>query len=366
MNLKIALLPGDGIGPEVVDAAVGVMKAAAEKFNVILNFDKQLIGGASFEKHATPLTDEVLSICYDSDAVLLGAVGGPKWESLQHNLKPEAALLKLRKALGLYNNIRPAKVYNSLLSASSLKPEVLEGTDFIILRELTGDVYFGEPRGFDEHRGWNTMSYNKEEVERIAKYAFEMARTRKRKITNVDKANVLETSQFWRKIVHNLQKEKYPDVEVKDMYVDNAAMQIVRNPGQFDIILTQNLFGDILSDIAAMITGSLGMLPSASLGDKYALYEPVHGSAPDIAGQNKANPLAAIASAAMMFRHSFQMDKAAELIEEAIDRTLKTGYRTADIFTAGSELITTTKMRDLVIENFNKVYDEQALGVFTL
>ena len=365
MNFKVTLLPGDGIGPEVVTAAVSVMKVAAEKFNVAFKFNEQLVGGCSYDKHGVPLTDEVLSSCYDSDAVLLGAVGGYKWETLPQNLKPEAALLKLRKALGLYANIRPAKVYSALLSASTLKPEVLNGTDFIILRELTGDVYFGEPRGFDENHGWNTMVYTREEVERIAEYGFELARKRGKKITSVDKANVLDCSQFWRKIVHEVHKD-FPDVELKDMYVDNAAMQIVRDPKQFDVILTQNLFGDILSDIAAMITGSLGMLPSASLGKNYALYEPVHGSAPDIAGQGKANPLATISSVAMMFNLSFQMSKAAELIEAAIEKTLTMGYRTADIYSPDTILVSTTQMTEAVIENFNHIYDEQALGVFTL
>ncbi len=365
MNLNITLLPGDGIGPEVVDAAVAVMKAAAEKFSVNLLFKHELVGGSSYDKNGTPLTDEVLSTCYDSDAVFLGAVGGPKWESLPHTSKPEAALLKLRKALGLYTNIRPAIVYSALVDASSLKKEVVEGTDIVIFRELTGDLYFGEPRGYDDEKGWNTMTYSKEEVVRIARQAFEVAKTRGKRVTSVDKANVLETSQFWRKVVHEVHKD-YPEIELSDMYVDNAAMQIVRNPKQFDVILTQNMFGDILSDIASMITGSLGMLPSASLGDRYAMYEPVHGSAPDIAGQNKANPLATIASAAMMFRLSFQMGKAAELIETSIERTLDAGYRTADIYTEGTKLVTTTKMRDIVIENFNKIYDEQALGVFTL
>ncbi len=365
MNLKITLLPGDGIGPEVVGAAVEVMKVAAEKFNVTLKFNDQLVGGCSYDKYGTPLTDETLSACYDSDAVLLGAVGGYKWEGLPQNLKPEAALLKLRKALGLYTNIRPAKVYSALLSSSTLKPEVLEGTDFIIFRELTGDVYFGEPRGFDEEKGWNTMIYTKEEVVRIAKSAFEVAMKRGKKVVSVDKANVLDCSQFWRKVVHEVHKD-YPEIELTDMYVDNAAMQIVRNPKQFDVILTQNLFGDILSDIAAMITGSLGMLPSASLGTKYALYEPVHGSAPDIAGQGKANPLATISSIAMMFAYSFQMYKAAELIEQSIDKTLSMGYRTADIYSPGTNLVSTMKIKEAVIENFNQIYDEQALGVFTL
>lgn len=365
MNLKIALLPGDGIGPEVTQSAVSVMKLAAEKFNINFTFEEYLIGGSSFDKHKTPLTDEVLSKCYDSDAVLLGAVGGPKWENLPHDQKPEAALLKIRKALGLYTNIRPAKIYSSLINSSTLKPDVLRGTDLVILRELTGDVYFGQPRGYNEVRGWNTMEYSREEVERIARFAFNVAKGRSGKVTSVDKANVLECSQFWRKIVHEIHKE-FQDIELSDMYVDNAAMQLVKNPKQFDVILTQNMFGDILSDIAAMITGSLGMLPSASLGSKYALYEPVHGSAPDIAGQNKANPLAAIASVGMMFLYSFQMDKVAELIDEAIKRTLVSGYRTADIYTSGTILVSTSEMTQVVLEKFNQIYDEQALGVFTL
>lgn len=365
MSLKITLLPGDGIGTEVVDSAVSVIKNAAEKFKISVSFETHLIGGSSYDKHENPLTDEILGKCYHSDAILLGAVGGPKWEDLPHNLKPEAALLKLRKALGLYTNIRPAKVYAPLLSASSLKPEVLKDTDIVILRELTGDVYFGQPRGYDDEKGWNTMIYTKEEVERIARKAFDIAGKRDKRVTSVDKANVLECSQFWRKIVHQVHKD-YPDVELSDMYVDNAAMQLVRNPKQFDVILTQNMFGDILSDIAAMITGSLGMLPSASLGSKYALYEPVHGSAPDIAGQDKANPLAAISSVAMMFLYSFQMDKVSELIEQAITKTLAAGYRTADIYTPDSVLVSTSKMTQVLIDSFNEIYDEQALGVFTL
>jgi 3-isopropylmalate dehydrogenase len=365
MKFKITLLPGDGIGPEVVSAAVDVLKVAGEKFNVEFDLKEYLVGGISYDKFGTPITDEVLQTCYESNAVLLGAVGGTKWDSLPQNLKPEAALLKLRKSLGLYINIRPAKIYNALVDSSSLKSEVLIGTNLVILRELTGDVYFGEPRGIDENKGFNTMIYTKPEVERIAEYAFKLAQKRTKKVHSVDKANVLETSQLWRKTVNEIHK-KYPDVLLEHMYIDNAAMQLVRNPKQFDVVLTQNMFGDILSDIAAMITGSLGMLPSASLGSKYALYEPVHGSAPDIAGQEKANPLATISSIALMFTHSFQMNKASELIEEAISKTLDAGYRTPDIVQKGNPVISTNKMRDLVIENFNKIYDEQALGVFTL
>ncbi len=365
MSFKIALLPGDGIGPEVISAAVDVLRLSGEKFNDDFELKEYPVGGISYDKFGTPLTDEVLQACYDSDAVLLGAVGGTKWDSLQRDLKPEAALLKLRKSLGLYINIRPAKVYKALLNSSSLKPEVLKGTDLLILRELTGDVYFGEPRGMDETKGFNTMIYTKKEVERITKYAFEVALKRRKKLHSVDKANVLETSQFWRKIVNEISKD-YPTVSLEHMYVDNAAMQLVRDPKQFDVVLTQNMFGDILSDIAGMITGSLGMLPSASLGNKYALYEPVHGSAPDIAGENKANPIAAISSVALMLTHSFQMNKAAELIEEAISRTLNYGYRTKDIAQPDNVTVSTTKMKDLIIENFNIIYDEEALGVFTL
>jgi len=362
---KVTLLPGDGIGPEVINAAVNVLKYAAEKFNIEFEFTEKEIGGCSYEKYGTPLTDEVLSECYSSDAVFLGAVGGPKWEKLPHNLKPEAALLKLRKSLGLYANLRPAKVYNSMLSASSLKESVLADTDVMILRELTGGIYFGEPRGYDSDKGFNTMVYTRDEVERIARYAFELARGRKGRVTSVDKANVLEVSQFWRDTVHQVHSE-YPDIELNDMYVDNAAMQLVRDPKQFDLVLTSNLFGDILSDIAAMITGSLGMLPSASIGKNYALYEPVHGSAPDIAGQGKANPIAAIASAAMMLKYSFEMDKASELIESSLENVLAEGYRTADIFSEGCKLVTTIQMTDLVIEEFDKLYVDQAINVFTL
>jgi 3-isopropylmalate dehydrogenase len=357
MSYKIVLLPGDGIGPEVTNEAVRVMKAAAASFNVTLEFKTELIGGSSYEKYQNPLTDETLELCYASDAVFLGAVGGPKWETLPHNLKPEAALLKLRKSLGLYTNIRPAKIYNALIDSSTLKKEVLQGVDFIVLRELTGGIYFGQPRGMEKDRGFNTMEYTTEEVERIARMAFQLARERRKKVTSVDKANVLEVSQFWRNIVHRIHDE-FPDVELSDLYVDNCAMQIVRNPKQFDVLLTSNLFGDILSDIAGMITGSLGMLPSASIGNKYSLYEPVHGSAPDIAGQKKANPLAAISSTAMMFNYSFKLPKAAESIETAIEETLAQGLRTPDIFSEGCQLVTTEQMTDRVIENFNKIINK--------
>lgn len=362
---KITLLPGDGIGPEVVDAAVKVLKHAGERFNTEFELNTCLMGGSSYDVHGTPLTDEVISECYSSDAVFLGAVGGPKWEDLPHHLKPEAALLKIRKALGLYANLRPAKVYTPMLSYSSLKDEVLKGTDVMIVRELTGGIYFGQPRGYDDEKGFNTMIYTKEEVERIARTAFNLASVRGKRVTSVDKANVLEVSQFWRKVIIEVHKD-YPDVELNHMYVDNAAMQIVRDPKQFDVLVTSNLFGDILSDIAAMITGSLGMLPSASLGAKYALYEPVHGSAPDIAGKNIANPIAAVSSLAMMLKYSFEMDKAAEIIEEAIEAVLNKGYRTKDIYKEGDKLVTTDQMTDKIIDEFERIFYNQAINVFTL
>ena len=365
MTTKITLLPGDGIGPEIIQSAVRVLQAVADKFDMTIQLKEKLIGGCSYDKFGKPLTDDTVQACYESNAVLLGAVGGYEWESLPHNLKPEAALLQIRKDLGLFTNIRPAKVYPAFLNDSSLKKEILDGTDFVVLRELTGGIYFGQPRGYDKDKGWNTMVYSRKEVERIARKAFEIARHRRQKVTSVDKANVLEVSQFWREIVAGISKD-YPEIELNNMYVDNAAMQIVRDPRQFDVILTSNLFGDILSDIGGMITGSLGMLPSASLGEKYALYEPVHGSAPDIAGQNKANPIAAIASVAMMFELSFQMTKASELINSAIERTLEQGKRTVDIHRGNDELVSTNVMTDAILENFEEIYNEQALGVFTL
>lgn len=362
MKYKISLLPGDGIGPEMTQAAVKVMSYVAEKYDMTIELDEGLIGGCSYEKHGNPLTDETLQACYDSDVVFLGAVGGYEWENLPHHLKPEAALLKLRKSLGLYTNIRPAKVYSSFLDSSSLKNDVLQGTDFIVLRELTGGIYFGEPRGHDKISGWNTMTYTREEVVRIARQAFEIANQRKQKVTSVDKANVLEVSQFWREVVTEVHKG-YPQIELTNMYVDNAAMQIVRDPKQFDVILTSNLFGDILSDIAGMITGSLGMLPSASIGEKYTLYEPVHGSAPNLVGQNKANPIASIASVAMMFEHSFQMTEAADLINEAIEMTLQQGLRTVDIVTEGSQLVSTDEMTATILQNFEEIYQNHTQGV---
>jgi 3-isopropylmalate dehydrogenase len=350
MNYKMILLPGDGIGVEIMESAVQVLKAIEKKYDVTFEFKEKLFGGASIDKYGIPLTDETIKTCCDSDAVLLGAVGGYQWESLEHHLKPEAGLLKLRKSLELFTNIRPAKVYQGLLDGSSLKKEVLAGTDFVVFRELTGGIYFGEPRGLNDSSGWNTMKYTKIEIERIARLAFDTAMMRKKQLISVDKANVLECSQYWRQVVQEVARD-YPEVTLQNMYVDNAAMQIVRDPKQFDVILTSNMFGDILSDIAGMITGSLGMLPSASLGEKYALYEPVHGSAPDIAGKNEANPIAMIASVAMMLEHSFKMYEASNNIETTIEKTLQNGFRTADIFNEGTTLVSTTEMTKKIIDN---------------
>lgn len=352
--MKIILLPGDGIGPEVTRAAERVIVLIAEQFQIDVIMESRPIGGASIDEFGTPLTDETLKACYDADAVFLGALGGYKWDKLEHHKKPEAGLLKIRKSLGLYTNIRPAKVYSALVKSSALKKEIVEDVDLVIFRELTGDVYFGQPRGYNSKKGWNTMEYAAEEVERIARKAFECASSRRRLVTSVDKANILECSQFWRDVVARVSKE-HPSVQLKNMLVDNAAMQLVMNPKQFDVILTSNLFGDILSDIAGAITGSLGMLPSASIGDKYALYEPVHGSAPDIAGLNKANPLAAILSVAMMFEYSFRMQEAAKLIERAVERTLNQGYRTADIAKEGGRIVGTEMMTDIVLGNIRKL-----------
>lgn len=362
MKYKLMLLPGDGIGPEIMDESLQLLYTVAERFNVEVETETGLIGGASYEKYKTPLTDETLEKCKESDAVLLGAVGGYKWEDLPHGLKPEAALLKLRKELRLWANLRPAKIYSGFTSASSLKNEVVEGTDFIVLRELTGGIYFGQPRGMNDSRGWNTMEYSFEEAERILRLGFETAMNRKGKLISVDKANVLEVSQFWRNICHEVSKD-FPMVDVQNMYVDNAAMQIVRDPKQFDVLVTSNLFGDILSDIAGMITGSLGMLPSASLGTKYAMYEPVHGSAPDIAGKNIANPIAMIASVGMLFTHTFQKPEAGWMIEKAIEQTLNQGYRTADIYKQGDRLVNTVQMGELVEKNFIEIYQLQLQDV---
>lgn len=350
---NIAVLPGDGIGTEVTSVAVTILKKACKAHGITVETEDYLFGGCSYEEHRTPVTDETLEACVNSDAVLLGAVGGPKWDNIAKQNRPEAALLKLRKTLGTYTNLRPIKIYPALMSSSSLKPEILEGTDILIVRELTGGIYFGQPRHTKEIDGdvvaTDSMVYSRSEIERVARQAFEAARKRSGRVCSVDKSNILDTSRLWRKTVTELASE-YPDVELSHMLVDNCAMQLVRYPGQFDVILTGNLFGDILSDEASMLTGSIGMLPSASIGDKTGLYEPVHGSAPDIAGQNKANPLAAIASAAMLCRYSLDLPDAADQIEMAINRVLAGGYRSGDIYTGsdGEQLIGTEEMGDQV------------------
>ncbi len=348
---KIAVLPGDGIGPEVVAEALKVMNIVAQNRSIQFNFSPGLVGGASIDAHATPLTDATLQMCLESDAVLLGAVGGPKWENLPHAQKPERALLKLRKELGLFANVRPAKIYSALIDASTLKPEVIGNIDLVVMRELTGGIYFGEPRGVrdngQEKVGINTLVYSTSEIARITHAAFDLSRKRRKIVTSVDKANVLDTYQLWRDVVNSIAKE-YPDVKLSHLYVDNCAMQLIRNPQQFDVILTENMFGDILSDEAAMLTGSIGMLPSASLGPRSAMYEPVHGSAPDIAGKGIANPIATIASVAMMFHYSFDMPAEAMAIENAIEKVLNQGYRTADIAENGKVPISTQEMGKLI------------------
>ena len=357
MNAKIAVLPGDGVGREIVPEAIKVLKIVAEKFGHTFEFAPGDIGGQAIDKVGVPLPQDTLTLAKQSDAILLGAVGGPKWEGLEYSLRPERALLGLREHLGLYANLRPAKLYPMLAEASSLKREVIDGIDILVIRELTGGIYFGKPKGIEklpngDERGINTEMYTTGEIRRIAKVAFEAARKRRKKVTSVDKANVLESSELWRRIVSEVHKQ-YPDVELGHMYVDNAAMQLVRNPRQFDVVLCNNIFGDILSDEAAMLTGSIGMLPSASVGAQIGLYEPIHGSAPDIAGRNIANPIATIASAAMMLSYAFQLDKEAEAIEQAIVKTLDLGYRTKDIQGPGARVVGTTEMGDAILRNLN-------------
>ena len=356
---KIAVLKGDGIGPEVVDAALKVLDKIGELFNVKFEYREGLIGGIAIDKTGKPLPEETLKLCLDSDAVLLGAVGGPKWDNLPQDLKPERGLLEIRKALNLYANLRPVKVFDALLDSSPLKPEVAKGTDLMVVRELVSGIYYGEPRGIYEEEGKrcgkNTMKYCEDEIERVVRKAFEIAGKRRKKLTSVDKANVLDVSALWREVVNEISKD-YPDIELEHLYVDNAAMQLVRRPATFDVIVTGNIFGDILSDEAGVIPGSLGMLPSASIGDKYALYEPVHGSAPDIAGQGIANPIATILSAAMMLKYSFNMDQAASLVERAVEETLNQGYRTADIYSEGTVKVNTQEMTEKIIENLERLF----------
>ena len=335
MELKIALLKGDGIGPEIVDSAVAVLEKTAEKFGHKFTFTPYLIGGCAIDETGIPLPQETVDGCLASDSVILGAVGGPKWDDQPGDKRPEKALLGIRSAMGLYTNLRPAKLYPALRGASPLKDEIVgDGFDILIVRELTGGIYFGD-RGYREgkygHEAYDTEAYSAPEIERIGRVAFEAAMKRSKRLCSIDKANVLETSRLWRKTMHKL-AEEYPEVSYTDMFVDNAAMQLVRDPKQFDVIVTSNMFGDILSDEASQITGSIGMLASASLGaSKRGLYEPIHGSAPDIAGKNIANPIATILSGAMMLRYSFGLNKEADAIEAAVDKVLSEGCRTADL-----------------------------------
>lgn len=364
MQAKITLLPGDGIGPEVVAEGVKVLKAVAARYGHEFTFDEALIGGIAIDKTGNPLPAETLAACRAGDAVLLGAVGGPKWSDPKAPVRPEQGLLAIRAGLGLFANLRPVKVYPALVGASTLKPEVLVGVDMLILRELTGGLYFGKPQGQSGEKpnrsGVDTMAYTEGEVERLMRLAFDLARGRRRKVTSVDKANVLASSRLWRTVAHEVAAD-YPDVEIEDILVDACSMYLIRRPVDFDVIATENMFGDILSDEAAMLAGSMGMLPSASLGEptrqiagnpsrlRFGLYEPIHGSAPDIAGQGIANPLATILSCAMLLRWSLGLGAEADAVEAAVDATLAAGYRCSDIRTPGCTLVGTAAMGDQVM-----------------
>ena len=346
MKAKITVLPGDGIGVEVTREAVACLKAIAKKFGHEFEFNEQLIGGAALDKTGAPLPDDTLRACLASDAVLLGAVGAPQYDNNPPKLKPETGLLGLRAGLGVFANLRPAFLHEPLIEASPLKTEIVRGTDLLIVRELMGGAYFGQPRELTDERGLNTMAYTAPEVERVARVAFEAARVRRKKVASIDKANVLESSQLWRKVVTRVAAD-YPDVALEHGYVDSCAMALVTRPTSYDVIVTENLFGDILSDEAAVLTGSLGMLPSASIGGKVGLYEPVHGSAPDIAGKGVANPLGAIASAAMLLRYTCKLEREAKAIEDAISKALADGYGTPDV-KSQPKRVSTTELGDVI------------------
>jgi len=360
MTLNLLFLPGDGIGPEVMQQARRVLEWLRDTQGLALMISEGLIGGASIDAHGVPLTEATIAAAKEADAVFLGAVGGPKWATVDYEKRPEAGLLAIRKALALFANLRPAVVFDALVDASSLKPEIVHGLDVMIVRELVGGVYFGQPRGIEnlpdgQKRGFNTQAYSTDEIIRVARVGFELARARGKRLCSVDKANVLESSVVWREVVTALYQADYADVELSHMYVDNCAMQLCRTPKQFDVILTDNLFGDILSDEASMLTGSIGMLPSASLGaeivgKRAALYEPVHGSAPDIAGQGKANPLAAILCVEMWLRTSLQRADLADRVGSAVAQVLANGARTADIAGTGQPVLTTSAMGDAVLD----------------
>ncbi len=365
-NKKLLVLPGDGIGPEVVREVLRVVDWMDKRRHVSFDLSEDLVGGAAIDAHGTPLKEETLEAAKAADAVLFGSVGGPQWDTLPFDQRPERGILGLRKGMQLFANLRPAKVFDALVDASTLKNEVVQGLDILILRELTGGIYFGEPRGIEtlpdgSRRGINTQVYTTVEIERIARVGFELAQKRAKRVMSVEKANVMESGVLWREEVQKLHDAEFQDVELSHMYADNCAMQLVRAPKQFDVIVTENLFGDILSDCAAMLTGSLGMLPSASLGAvdpttgrRMALYEPIHGSAPDIAGQGKANPLAQMLSFSMLLRYSFDMNEDADLIETAVENVLKAGLRTGDIMSKGMTAVSTTKMTDAILAELDK------------
>ncbi|OEF95656.1 3-isopropylmalate dehydrogenase [Desulfuribacillus alkaliarsenatis] len=360
MAKKIAVLPGDGIGPDIIAEAVKVLNKVEQIFGTSYQFQEYPVGGTAIDQTGEPLPASTLQACLESDAVLLGAVGGPKWDNLPGNKRPEAALLGLRKELGLYANLRPAVVYPSLVGASTLKEEVVSGVDLLVVRELTGGIYFGEHKRTTtesgEEKAIDVLEYTRSEIERIVRLAFELAMKRRKKVTSVDKANIIETSRLWREVVAEVQKD-FPEVEVDQQYVDNCAMQLVRNPKQFDVIVTENMFGDILSDEAAMLTGSIGMLASASIGTgNNAMYEPIHGSAPDIAGKNIANPIATILSAAMMLRFSLNQIKEADAIEAAVTSVLEKGLRTGDLASPGQATLSTTEMGAAVIAELESMF----------
>lgn len=363
MNKTILVLPGDGIGPEVTAEAVRVLQWFNQHSSNHFNLVHGLIGGASIDHNGLPLDEETIAMAKQSDSILLGAVGGPKWDHIENQYKPEGGLLKIRQELSLFANLRPATLFKALAESSPLKSECIDGLDLMIVRELTGDLYFGEPRGISmingQSVGINTMRYAKSEIERIAHVAFKLAKRRNNQVCSIDKANVLETSMLWRNTIQEIKDRDYPDINLSHMYVDNAAMQLIRNPKQFDVMLTTNLFGDILSDEASMLTGSIGMLPSASFGEHYSLYEPIHGSAPDIAGQNIANPLAAILSVAMMFKYSFKLDKEAGMIQMAVTTILDEGFRTKDIMTSEGILLSTRDMGDKVIKQLDMMSEQE-------
>ena len=353
-SYKLGVIKGDGIGPEIVDEAINVLDAVATKFGFELSYEEFLLGGAAIDETGVPLPQETINGVKKVDAVLFGAIGGPKWDNLERHLRPESGLLGLRKEMGTFANLRPAIVYDELINASTLKPDVVRGVDIMVVRELTGGIYFGQPREYAEDKAYNTMVYTREEIARIAKVAFDIAMKRDKRVCSVDKANVLEVSQLWREVVEEVAKD-YPEVELSHMYVDNAAMQLIREPKQFDVIVTGNIFGDILSDAASMLSGSIGLLPSASTGSKVGLYEPIHGSAPDIAGQGIANPIATIASAAMLLRYELDETEAADAIDNAIKKVLADGYRTGDIAAFDAkEVVSCTEMGNIIANYISK------------